>query len=79
MEKKGEIEIDILPPEVLELVFKELSTLNDIQSCYNTSRRWRTIITKMFKEKGEQSQDTFSRARSDHIFRDLRSLTILLT
>ena len=60
MGKKGEIGIDILPPEVLELVFKELSTLNDIQSCYNTSRRWRTIITKMFKEKGEQSQDTFS-------------------
>ena len=55
MEKKGEIGIDILPPEVLELVFKELSTLNDIQSCYNTSRRWRTIITKMFKEKGELS------------------------
>ena len=52
--KKGVNEIDRLPTEVLELVFRELSSLKDIQSCYNVSKRWRTIITQMFKEKCEQ-------------------------
>ena len=54
MRKKGQNEIDILPSEVLELIFRELSSLTDIQSCYNTSKRWRIIITYLFKEKGEK-------------------------
>ena len=52
--------IDCLPTEILELVFLNLSSLKDVQNCFQVSVKWKTIIQKMFKDKGTyHSEITF--------------------
>ena len=45
--------IMILPPEVLEIVFKNLCTINDIISCKKVCTIWKSVIGVMFKNKGK--------------------------
>ena len=40
--------MEILPEDILELFFKQLSSLKDITKCYKTCQRWRKIIEKTF-------------------------------
>ena len=40
-----------LPPEILEIIFQKLSSINDIISCYKTCKRWKTQVETMFKDK----------------------------
>ena len=40
-----------LPVEVLEMVFRPLLKISDIQKCYNTNSKWRQIIENMFANK----------------------------
>ena len=42
--------IDRLPEEVLEIIFNGISSLKDLQHCYNTCTQWRRIIGDMFKD-----------------------------
>ena len=42
-----------LPVELLEIIFKQLSSLKDLQQCYKTCLRWRQIIAKLFDKKGK--------------------------
>ena len=43
--------IEDLPPEVLDLIFKELN-LKDIGSCSLTCTKWKDLIAALFKDKG---------------------------
>ena len=43
----------VLPPEVLEIVFKNLCTINDIISCKKVCTIWKSVIGVMFKDKGK--------------------------
>ena len=45
--------IDNLPPEVLEIIFRQLS-LRDIGNCSQTCLRWNQIIKALFKDKGKK-------------------------
>ena len=40
-----------LPVEVLEIVFCQMSKMEDIQMCLNTNSKWRKIIENMFAKK----------------------------
>ena len=40
-----------LPPEILEIIFQKLSSINDIISCYKTCKRWKNQVETMFKDK----------------------------
>ena len=44
--------MESVPVEMLEKMFLPLSSLNDIEKCFNTSRKWRQIIVNMFANKG---------------------------
>ena len=44
--------IEDLPPEVLDLIFKELN-LKDIGSCSLTCTKWKDLIAALFKDKGK--------------------------
>ena len=48
--------MDSLPVEILHLIFEEFSSLKDIQNCYNTCKKWRIIISKIFNSKGGKSR-----------------------
>ena len=45
--------IDNLPPEVLEIIFRQLS-LRDIGNCSQTCLRWNQIIKALFRDKGNK-------------------------
>ena len=40
-----------LPVEVLEIVFCQMSKMEDIQMCLNTNSKWRKIIENMWAKK----------------------------
>ena len=42
-----------LPVEILEGLFKDISSLEDITNCFNTCVQWRQIIERMFRENGK--------------------------
>ena len=44
--------IEHLPPEILELIFQELS-LKDINNCSQTCLWWSYCIEEFFKNKGK--------------------------
>ena len=48
-------DINRLPEEVLEIIFNEISSLKDLQQCYNTCTQWRRIIRDMFKDNCKYS------------------------
>ena len=41
-----------LPPETLEMIFKNLHSIKDLASCNNTCTTWKNVIEPMFKNKG---------------------------
>ena len=43
--------IEILPNQLLEIIFKDLSQ-EDIGNCSKTCVRWNEIITSVFKDQG---------------------------
>ena len=44
--------IQKLPVEILEIIFHALSSIIDIQHCYETCKKWKQIIENMFADKG---------------------------
>ena len=40
-----------LPVEILEVVFRPLSKKEDIENCFNANSKWRQIIENMFSKK----------------------------
>ena len=42
------------PPEILEMIFKNLSTVTDIVNCSNVCVHWKNVIEAMFKDKGNK-------------------------
>ena len=42
-----------IPVEILEKIFKHLTSLCDIQNCFKTCIKWSHIIENMFKENGK--------------------------
>ena len=42
-----------LPVEIIEGIFKHISSLEDITNCFNTCVQWRQIIERMFRENGK--------------------------
>ena len=42
------IKMENLPVEVLEIVFCQMSKMEDIQMCLNTNSKWRKIIENMW-------------------------------
>ena len=46
------VSIDNLPPEVLEQVFKKITSLRDVGSCSQTCKKWKQIMNMIFKKKG---------------------------
>ena len=42
--------IDMLPIEIMEVIFKQLN-LKDIESCIKTCERWKQMIKEIFKYK----------------------------
>ena len=45
--------MDNLPAEILEIVFHQLSSLKAVQKCFNTSMKWRQIISNIFTNKSK--------------------------
>ena len=45
-----------LPVEILEIIFGNIASLKDIQSCFNTCTSWKQIIENMFSNKGDDFQ-----------------------
>ena len=43
--------MESVPVEILEKMFMPLSSLNDIEKCFNTSTKWRQIIVKTQRQK----------------------------
>ena len=43
--------IENLPLDILAMIFKKLSSLKDIVSCYKTCVRWKQTIEKLFENK----------------------------
>jgi len=41
-----------LPVEIIEGIFKHISSLEDITNCFNTCVQWRQIIERLFRENG---------------------------
>ena len=44
-------EMESHPTEILEFIFQQFSSLEDIHKCFNTCARWRKIVRNMFKNK----------------------------
>ena len=42
------------PPEILEIIFKNLSSVTDIANCNNVCVKWKNVIEAMFKDKGNE-------------------------
>lgn len=38
--------------EILQMIFNELSSLEDVQNCYKTCLRWQNIIFNLFQNRG---------------------------
>ena len=44
-----------MPPEVLEIIFKNLNATKDIISCNKVCTQWKNVFEAMFKNKGKIS------------------------
>ena len=44
-----------MPPEVLEIIFKNLNATKDIISCNKVCTQWKNVFKAMFKNKGKIS------------------------
>ena len=42
-----------MPPEVLEIIFKNLKATKDIISCKKVCTQWKNVFAAMFKDKGK--------------------------
>ena len=42
-----------LPMEILQMIFNELSSLEDVQNCYKTCTKWQNIIFNLFQNRGK--------------------------
>ena len=49
--------MDKQPTELLEIAFKQLSSIQDIIKCSKTCLRWYQIIEKLFKDKSTMSSN----------------------
>ena len=47
--------MEILPPEILEVIFKNLSSLRDITNCFKTCARWNQVIKEIYRNNGMNS------------------------
>ena len=45
-----------LPTELLEQIFWHLSSLKDIQNCFFVCSRWRKVIEKLYRDKGNYNK-----------------------
>ena len=45
--------IENLPIELIEFIFNQLN-LNDIGNCVRASKRWKSLISEVYKNKGMQ-------------------------
>ena len=50
-EKSIKNNMENLPVEILEVVFRPLSKKEDIENCFNANSKWRQIIENMFSKK----------------------------
>ena len=41
--------MEALPVELMEIIFKELDEMEDVQKCFNTSILWNKIIANMYR------------------------------
>ena len=44
-------EMENLPPEILERIFANLTTLVDLGNCAQTCRNWQQVISTMYKHE----------------------------
>ena len=42
-----------LPPEIWILIFKQFSSIKDVQNCHSTCQKWQSIIKTLFEDKGK--------------------------
>ena len=42
-----------LPPEILEIILKNVSSVEDMISCFKTCITWKNLIMRMFRDKGK--------------------------
>ena len=48
---KMSVTIENLPIELIEVIFNQLN-LNDIGNCFRASKRWQSLISEVYKNKG---------------------------
>ena len=41
--------MEAIPTEILDIIFQQFSSLNDIRKCFVICLRWRKIIENMFQ------------------------------
>ena len=46
--------MELLPVELIEMIFEPFSSLKEIQKCLNTNTKWRKILQKMFADKSSK-------------------------
>ena len=44
-------EMENLPPEILERIFANLTTLTDLGNCAQTCQNWQQVISTMYKHE----------------------------
>ena len=45
--------MDLIPPEVLEIILKKISSVKDIINCSKTCIKWKNLIAVIFKDRGK--------------------------
>ena len=51
--------MDALPVELMEIIFKELNQMEDVQKCFHTCIFWNKIIANMYRENCKYYQTFF--------------------
>ena len=49
----GCFEMEVLPNEILCLIFLQLDSLKSVQSCFSVNARWKSLVQSTFKDKSE--------------------------
>ena len=44
-------EMENLPPEILERIFANLTTVKDLENCAQTCQNWQQVISSMYKHE----------------------------
>ena len=47
------LKMELQPTELLEQIFKQFSSLKEIQKCRQTSNRWKLIIEDLFEKNSK--------------------------